>query len=359
VFLRKAINYGFIILIIFSLGFLVQMNYFLVKPGSAEELGRLIQVEGQQRQEQGQFYMLTVSQHQANLWSFLYGYFHPSVDVRPISKVVPPDMSLEEYNALMRSWMQDSKDLAGVIALRRAGYEVPIISDGVEIVELLSDSPAEGILRKGDIITAVEGKDVYLAEEVVACIQKKKVGEKVRITFQREEKSREVEILTTTQPDEPHRAALRLYVRTLNWKPPFPLKINIETGPVSGPSAGMMFVLEILDRLLPENLTGGHRIGGTGTIALDGKVGGIGGVKQKVLAAERAGIEYFIVPAENYKEALQAATSLKVISVNNLEEALSFLRTLHTVSERAILPSEINIASLFLSPVFLFSSCRT
>ena len=118
--------------------------------------------------------MLTVSQLPTNLWSFLYGYFHPSVDVRPISKVVPPDMSLEEYNALMRSWMQDSKDLAGVIALRRAGYEVPIISDGVEIVELLSDSPAEGILRKGDIITAVRGRMLTWPRKWPSASQKKR-----------------------------------------------------------------------------------------------------------------------------------------------------------------------------------------
>jgi len=351
--LRRAVSLGFIILIIFTMGFLVQLNYFLVKPGSAEKLGNLIQVEGKSRQEQGQFYMLTVSQHPANLWGFLYGYFHPAVDLRPISKVVPSDISMEEYNDLMRSWMQESKHLAGVIALRRAGYEVPIVSDGVEIVKVLPDSPARGILQAGDIITAVGGKSVYLAEEVVAGIQKKTVGEKVKIAFQHKEENKEAAIPTVSHLEDPYQAALRLYVRTLNWKPLFPLKIEIETGPVSGPSAGMMFVLEILDRLLPENLTGGHRIGGTGTIALDGKVGGIGGVKQKVLAAEGAGLEYFLVPAENYKEASQVATRLQVVSVDNLEEALNFLGTLHSVSEKALLTPEINRLPPAIAPRLL------
>jgi PDZ domain-containing protein len=352
--LRRAVSYGFMILIIFMMGFLVQLNYFLVKPGSAEKLGNLIQVEGKQRQEQGQFYMLTVSQQPANVWGFLYGYFHPAVDLRPISQVVPSDLSMEEYNDLMKSWMQESKHLAGVIALRRAGYEVPVTSDGVEVVRVLPDSPARGVLQAGDIITAVEGEGVNLAEEVVADIQKKDVGEKVRIAFQRKEENNEAEILTVSHLEDPHQAALRLYVRTLNWKPLFPLKIEIETGPVSGPSAGMMFVLEILDRLLPENLTGGRRIGGTGTIALDGKVGGIGGVKQKVFAAERAGLEYFLVPAENYREALQVATRLEVVSVDNLEEALNFLSTLHCASEKALLSPEINRSPSFVVPLFLF-----
>lgn len=352
--MRKTINYAFIFLVIIFLGFLVQTNYYLIKPGTAEELGRLIQVEGQRREEQGQFYMLTVSQHPANLWSFLYGYWHPSFDVRSISQAIPPNMTQEEYNELMQSWMQDSKNLAGVIAFRRAGYEVPITSDGVEIVELLPDSPAEGMLQPGDVITAVEGKDVYLAEEVVAYIQQKRVGEKVRIRFQQEGKSKEIEISTASHIEEPHLAALRLYVRTLNWKPLFPLEIKIETGSVIGPSAGMMFVLEILDRLLPENLTGGHRVGGTGTIALDESVGGIGGVKQKVLAAESAGLEYFLVPAENYKEARQAATNIKVVSVNNLEGALNFLKTLNTLPEGAERPLASKVLSLLWLPRISF-----
>jgi PDZ domain-containing protein len=333
--LRKKAHYVLVLLIIIVLGFLVQTNYFLLKPGTAEELGPLVQVEGQQRDEQGQFYMLTVAQNPANLWTFLYAYWHPSYDLRPVSQTIPPQMTQEEYNDLMQSWMQESKNLAGAIAFRRAGYEVPITSDGIEIVELLPDSPAEGLLRPGDIITAIDGETVYLAEEVVASVQQKKVGEKVRISIQQGGKPKEVEISTVPHVEEPNKAALRLYVHTLHWKPLLPLDVKIETGSVIGPSAGMMFVLEILDRLLPENLTGGRRIGGTGTIALNEKVGGIGGVKQKVLAAEIANLDYFLVPAENYQEALQAATSIQVVSVNNLEETLNFLKTLNNLPEKA------------------------
>ncbi len=359
--MRKVANYVFILLAVLFLGFLVRTDYYVIKPGTAEELGRLIQIEGHQREglerqpeerekpsqqgeereqlpQQGKFYMLTVAQHPANLWGLLYGYGHPSFDVRSISQSIPPQMTREKYNELMQSWMQDSKNLAGVIAFRRAGYEVPITSDGVEIVELLPASPAEGILQPGDLVTAIEGENIYLAEEVVALIQQKRVGEKVRVGFQRKGKNGEVEILTGSHVDDPQLAALRLYVRTLNWKPLFPLEYSIETGPVIGPSAGMMFVLEILDQLLPGELTGGYRIGGTGTIMLNEKVGGIGGVKQKVLSAEKAGLDYFLVPAENHEEAQRAARSIKVIPVNNLEEALGFLETLNAHSKVARLP---------------------
>jgi len=70
-----------------------------------------------------------------------------------------------------------------------------------------------------------------------------------------------------------------------NW--PFPL--TIESGDIGGPSAGLMWTLGLIDLLTPGDLTGGRTLAGTGTIALDGTVGPIGGIQEKVVAAENAG----------------------------------------------------------------------
>jgi len=311
----------------------MQTNYYLIKPGSVEELGEMIQVEGKAREEEGQFFMVTVAQQQANLWLMLYGIVNPLMELRPISRMIPPDMSLEDYNKLMQSMMQESKYMAQFISLRKAGYEVPIVSDGVEVIELIPGSPAENILQSGDIIKFVEGKKVNLAEEVISLVQEKKIGEQVKLTVQRERMLKDFSIPTVPHTDFPDKSALKIYVRTKNWQPLLPLEIEIDTGPVVGPSAGMMFVLELLDRLLPENLTGGKNIAGTGTISLDEKVGAIGGVRQKVVAAENSGIEYFLVPEDNYEEAAGVARKIKVVSVATLDEALVFLRNLDTAAE--------------------------
>ncbi len=309
-------------------GSFIQTGYYLVRPGMVEDLGRMIRVQGEERREEGQFLMITITQQPASVWNFLYGSVHPVMDLHPISRVIPPDMTREEYNKLMQSWMQDSKNLAQVIALRRAGYDVPIVSDGVEIVDLLPESPAEGTLHAGDVIRSIDGEGVYLAEEVVRQVQKKEIGEEVNLVVKRGDEVLSVDVVTAANPEEPGIAALKVYVRTLNWQPLLPLEVDIETGPVIGPSAGMMFVLEILDRLYPQNLTGGHRVGGTGTITIDEKIGSIGGVKQKVIAAERAGLQYFLVPGENYDEALGAANSIEIVPVADLDDVLEFLSTL-------------------------------
>lgn len=62
---------------------------------------------------------------------------------------------------------------------------------------------------------------------------------------------------------------------------------------VGGPSAGLMFTMEIYNRLTSGDLTKGHRVAGTGTINAEGVVGAIGGVKHKIVAADREGAEIF------------------------------------------------------------------
>jgi PDZ domain-containing protein len=107
--------------------------------------------------------------------------------------------------------------------------------------------------------------------------------------------------------------------------------LKIDPGNIGGPSAGLMFTLGILNRLSPTDLTHGHRIAGTGTIALDGSVGAIGGVKQKVIGAEWAQAQYFFVPYDggNYDDARKDVGShMMLVPVHTLADALAFLRGL-------------------------------
>ncbi len=97
---------------------------------------------------------------------------------------------------------------------------------------------------------------------------------------------------------------------------------------VGGPSAGLMFALTVCNSLSPTDLTGGRRIAGTGTIDADGVVGPIGGVEEKVVAAEDAGAAYFLAPPANYPAALAAARRIKVVEVSSASDALAFLRRL-------------------------------
>lgn len=317
-----------IIIFILAAGLFIRTDYYLIKPGTAEELRPLIEVENADPDDRGKFYLVTVSQQQANLLSMAYGYLHPDIELQRVTEVVPPGMSLEEYQELMKQWMRESQLMAQVIALTRSGYQIEIESQGVVVRGFLEGSPAKGIFQEGDIILAVDGMEVSLTEQVISRVQNRGVGDDVTLKVQRDKQEIELTSATYPSPDNPAVPALGVYISSLGWEPVIPIQIEIKTGEISGPSAGMMFVLEILNQLTPGDLTKGHLIAGTGTIELNEKVGQIGGVQQKVIAAEKEGAEYFFVPVENYREAKQATRRITLVPVSSLQEVLDFLERL-------------------------------
>ena len=90
--------------------------------------------------------------------------------------------------------------------------------------------------------------------------------------------------------------------------------------------------LMIYNAVTEQDLTHGKKIVGTGTIALDGTVGAIGGVKYKVMGAASEKADIFLVPADNYEEALdvieEKGYNMDVVSVSNLKDAINYLEGL-------------------------------
>jgi PDZ domain-containing protein len=110
----------------------------------------------------------------------------------------------------------------------------------------------------------------------------------------------------------------------------FPFGVDIDSGQIGGPSAGLAFTLAVLDVLTPGELTGGQRIAATGTIDPDGKIGPVGGVAQKTVAVKRSGATLFLVPSEEYGQAkARAGNGLRVEKVDTLDDALKVLSSLH------------------------------
>jgi PDZ domain-containing protein len=106
----------------------------------------------------------------------------------------------------------------------------------------------------------------------------------------------------------------------------FPARISIDTNDIGGPSAGLAMTLCIIDQLSRGSLTGGAKVAATGTMDQSGKVGDVGGVAEKTVAVQRAGVKYFIVPQVEVATAkANAAPGLTVIGVTTLHQALRAL----------------------------------
>ena len=89
-----------------------------------------------------------------------------------------------------------------------------------------------------------------------------------------------------------------------------------------------MWALGLYELMTPGDLTGGRTIAGTGTIDLQGKVGPIGGIRDKVVAAQRAGASIFLAPADDMADLAGVDTgAMRVISVATFADALQALRS--------------------------------
>jgi PDZ domain-containing protein len=133
-----------------------------------------------------------------------------------------------------------------------------------------------------------------------------------------------VTVATRATPDGPNEGQAQIGVFSAP-EYDFPVDVQIDTGDVGGPSAGLAFTLTILDELSPGDLTGGDEIAVTGTIESDGTVGPIGGVAQKAVAARRAGARLFIVPRAEAAVARSHADGMRVAAVRDLDDALAAL----------------------------------
>ncbi len=165
-----------------------------------------------------------------------------------------------------------------------------------------------------------------VADDVIASLADRRPGDSVVLRVDRDGQRVEATVTLEVSPDEPTRAFLGVTLETVDLQIDIPDDVAIETRNVGGPSAGLMFTLGVIDALTADDLTRGHRIAGTGTIRLDGDVGPIGGVRQKVIAAREADVGYVLVPTENLADALDAAGGdIEVVAVDTVDDALGFL----------------------------------
>ena len=177
----------------------------------------------------------------------------------------------------------------------------------------------------------IDGEPIEVATDVGRIMDPKRPGDVVTLGVEPPDRSevRTVEITLGPAPDEPDRGiiGIQLQPRDPDYQYPFP--IDIDSGNVGGPSAGLAFSLAIIDVLTPGELTGGKQVAVTGTIDGNGNVGPVGGVAQKTAVVSDAGYDVFLVPSGEVDDVrARAGGDLEVIPVDTLEDALDALASL-------------------------------
>jgi PDZ domain-containing protein len=310
---------------------LVPLNEGLEAPGFTASVEPMVQLPSQYRHSSTGSLILTTVIPQAPILAGEWAYAHLDRSIRlvPQTQIVPSDTTAQNVSRENYQMLQDSETTAIIVGLRLAGYPVAINNDGVSIVSILPSSPAVAVLQPGDVITGVNDNPVISPADLIKQLESVTPGSTLNLTIERHGQIMDVSV-PTMEPLEaggPVRIGISILQHISGISLPFPVEI-VPQKVSGGPSAGLMFTLGVYDLVTSQDLTGGRKIAGTGTIDLEGNVGPIGGVQQKVVAAERAGAGYFLSPAENYPDALAMATRITVIEVATAQDAIDFLCSL-------------------------------
>lgn len=247
----------------------------------------------------------------------LAAWLDPDQVVLPLDEVYPPQLSTEQVRAESTAQMEVSQQDAIAAALQELGYQ---LDRQLYVASVIADTPASKKLVAGDYLLAVGAVEVATYEELREQIQLNG-GEPVEIKVLRDGKPMSFELIPEQKDDSWVIGAMVGYVYD------FPVDIELQLGDVGGPSGGLIFALGIYDVLTEGSLASNTHIAGTGTISSDGKVGPIGGIELKLIAAKNAGAKLFLAPEGNCSEVIgQIPQGLSVVIVNDLKSALSAIQ---------------------------------
>ena len=260
-----------------------------------------------------------------SLLNLLYGWIDPDIAVLPKDAVYRSDETDDSAQQESAVEMTSSQDNATAAALHALGIA---FRTEVAVTDVVKNGPSAGKLQRDDVLLSVNDAPVSDPASLVDAIQSVKPGTTIRLGIRRDGADRTITV--TTRPDEQDTSKSRIGVGIRqSYRFPFKVKVRLPDT-IGGPSAGMMFALAIYDVLTPGSLTGGKVIAGSGEIGPDGTVGAIGGIGQKLPAAQRDVAKLFLVDADNCAEAVRShfdPDKMRLVKVHTLAEAIKDVET--------------------------------
>ncbi len=335
---KRMILYLILMAVVVFISF-YRMDSYITRPGSAYELSPLVEVQNGDEDDEGSFSLMTVSMLNATPALYVYAIFQDGYKVLQPEQVRSPHETEEEYNVRQLKLMSDSQVNALKAAFETADMPFEVETAGVFVLNVLEGGAADDILKAGDRVLSIDGNEFDNQQDFIDYLAEKQVGDSVELVVERSERELVETVTLEPLPTDDERAGLGISFvedKTITTDP----EVSIDSEEIGGPSAGLMFTLEIINQLLEEDITKGYDVAGTGTMESEGEVGRIGGIDQKVMAADRDDMEIFFAPDDevsadnesNYDVAVETAekigTDMEIVPVKTLQDALDYLEQL-------------------------------
>ncbi len=325
-----------------------QISEYAITPGNATPVAPLVKVQGVATNPHVDKIMLVdVYLSSLNVWQWVRLHFASHVQFIPANELVDPGIPDDELGPQGFQEMSDSKQAAEVAAFRALGWKITGTPTGTIINGVVAPSPARTAnLKVGDEIVAVNGKPVRTNCALISMVHSLAPGTVLQLKVERAKISPSgvitldspstVHVTTGKVPHAlgptgcagvtgPNRSWLGITIED-GTTYVLPAKVSINTTDIGGPSAGLAMTLTLIDKLSRGSLTGHQVIAASGTMAVNGAVGDVGGVAEKTVAAQRAGATIFFVPQVEVATAKSAAgPGLRIVGVTSLQQVLTDL----------------------------------
>lgn len=248
-------------------------------------------------------------------------WLNPSDAVVPRELIFPDDETGEDVQ--VKQAVSFSTSQSDAIAAAMNYLKKPIISQ-IVVTGVYSDSPSDGKLQPRDELLKIDGTQITSPTQIGDAIRGKPIGTAFSFTVRRADEEQDVQVTSAPNPDDEAVPYIGIGVGVF-YSAEFPINFTLQD--VGGPSAGLMFTTGIIDLLTVGDLTGGKYIAGTGTIAPDGTVGPIGGIRQKLAGARNNGATLFLMPQAHCAEAAgHIPDGLTVVPIKTLAEAIQTIQ---------------------------------
>lgn len=318
-------NYKFLLLLLsIVLLFRIELPYIIYKPGGSINLNDRIIIENGYESE-GTLEMAYVSVVKGSLPFLALAKIIPNWDIAPKEEIAYDNESIEEALKRDKIYLEEAYDNATFVAYNLANKDIEIKKVYNNVIYIADE--ADTTIKLFDKIIEVDNHEINSVEDLKMFVNKHNVGDVISIKVLRGGKEKMVEAKVYQSQEDLKIGVSLINTYDLDASPNIEIKTKSSE---SGPSGGLMTALSIYNALTKEDITKGRKIIGTGTIEMDGIVGEIGGVKYKLMGAEKKGADIFLCPKANYEEAINVAKAknydIKIVSVETIEDAINYLK---------------------------------
>ncbi|MBE6151804.1 MAG: PDZ domain-containing protein [Firmicutes bacterium] len=320
-------NYKIIVFFVLAMFvFTIELPYYIEAPGGVINIDERIEIE-EKTYSSGTLNLAYVSQIKATLPTLIYAKFNKDWDILKKSKVLYNNET--ELDEAYRSHLllKEANNNAVIVAYKAANKKIELYNEHLYIIYVSETANTD--LKIGDEILEVENTRITSKDQIDDIVLSHDIGDKIQLVVKRDNK--EIECFGILKEVEGKKIIGVSLSKTSDiiTEPKISFKFKSSE---SGPSGGFMMALSIYDALVEEDITGGKKIVGTGTIDVNGNIGSIGGIEYKIKGAVKENADIFLVPfGENYEEAKRIVEkngyNLELIEVKNFQDALNKLKT--------------------------------